>query len=112
MKKVSAEPEMCSFFSLPENCTSFSTGASNLSIDWHAISYQSRYADSFGEVKSKSYAVQIPAWYRELIDDNVMRTDKIGPIAGTLAGLTLVSAILTIAGLAWRNARRETRFPR
>ncbi len=88
------------------------TGASNLSIDWHAISYQSRYADSFGEVKSKSYAVQIPAWYRELIDDNVMRTDKIGPIAGTLAGLTLVSAILTIAGLAWRNARRETRFPR
>ncbi len=88
------------------------TGASNLSIGRHAISYQSRYADSFGELKSKSYAVQIPAWYRELIDDNVMKTDKIGPIAGTLTGLALVSAILTIACLAWKNARRETRFPR
>lgn len=88
------------------------TGASNLTIDWDVVSYQSRYADSFGEVGTTSYSLQIPDWYRELINDNVLKTDNLGPVAGTFAGLALVSAILSIAALAWRNSRKEPRFPR
>ena len=85
------------------------TGASKFSVDWKAISYQSQRADSFGEVKAKSYSVQIPSWYRDLIDSNVVKTDNIGPVAGTLLGLALVSWLLGIVYLAWRDSRREAR---
>ena len=85
------------------------TGTARFSIDWEAISYKSRHADSFGEVKTKSYTVHIPSWYRDLIDSNVVKTDNIGPVSGTLVGLALVSWLLGIVYLAWRDSRREAR---
>jgi len=85
------------------------TGTAWFSIDWEAISYQSKQADSFGEVKTKSYTVHIPSWYRDLIDSNVVKTDNIGPVAGTLLGLALVSWLLGIVYLAWRDSRKEAR---
>ena len=83
------------------------TGTTKLCVDWEAITYESKHADSFGEVKRKSYTVQIPSWYRDLIDSNVVKTNNIGPIAATLFSLALVSAILTIAYFAWKNSKRE-----
>ena len=85
------------------------TGSAKFSVDWEAISYQSQHADSFGEVKAKSYSVEIPPWYRSLIDSHVVKTDNIGPVAGTLLGLALVFSLLTITYFAWRDSKREAR---
>ena len=85
------------------------TGTSKMSVDWEAISYQSQHADSFGEVKAKSYSVEIPPWYRSLIDSHVVKTDNIGPVAGTLLGLALVFSLLTITYFAWRDSKKEAR---
>jgi len=82
-------------------------GAVKFLVDWEKISYQSRQTDSFGEVRAESFRFSLPPWYRELIDANVVKTENIGPVAGTMLGVLLLSCILAIAGIAWRDGRKR-----
>ena len=77
------------------------TGSGKFSIDWEAITYQSKHADSFGEIRQTSYKLRLPDDYKNLVRRCITSNETFGPISALLIIPAILYLIWLIIRIFW-----------
>ena len=77
------------------------TGSAKFSIDWEAITYQSKHADSFGEIRQTSYKLRLPDGYKNLVRRCITSNETFGPISALLIIPAILYLIWLIIRIFW-----------
>ena len=76
-------------------------GTARFSVDWESISYQSRHADSFGEIRRTSYKLRLPDGYKNFVRRYITSNEAFGPISAFLIISAIVYLIWLIVRMFW-----------